>query len=601
MKRSPSSNHPRRLLVERLEPRCLLSGTRTWDGGAGDGLWSSPANWSGNVLPAADDDVVFDGTSTQNVVIDMDVTVRSINATTAYTATIDNAPFDRNVTVGSSGVGGDGSVLLRNSAVNLGDGTWTVWGDWLHIDPATQTGPVMNSGASTVVLRGASNFVHGKAHLNALFNHLTIAAGAHLISPHKLGVRGTLLVAGTLEMQKLGDTTFMRSPDADVRILPGGRYTGGGGLRMEENTSISQQDGIIDCYTLTIEDSHNNDIVPGVYASARVFFFARQAGPNTFRPSAGTYTFTGENFYLRTDTDAPYTVNNSLNPNFIIYGNASIDPEGKSNASINWIRGAGTITLAGSGTKSIQFTQDALEHLVVDTPGGTRTLADAMTVRSVSVENGTFDLGGKNLTVSNAAGAPAAVTVAAGATLRSYGTGTLTLAGNVANDGTMILDGGGVGAGDSGEIFIRSTTTAPRDWSGSGAFYFTDVNVANQTSLSGTPNHVEVWSGTDAGGNLGWLFDPGDVDSDGDIDFQDFMALQAGYGIPGGATREEGDVDGDGDVDFQDYLLLESHFGYGLDMPTGDAVEQDAEIGSGGELIETDDTWMDTSYQAPRR
>jgi len=726
----------------------------TWDGGAGDGLWSSPANWSSNALPTAADDVVFDGTSTQSVVIDMDVQVRSITASTAFTATIDNAPFDRNVTVGSTGVAGDGNVTLRNSAVNLGDGTWTAWGDWLHVDPATQQGPVLDSGASTVVLTGPDHLVYGKANITALFNHLTIPAGAYITSPGKLGVRGTLLIGGTLDMQGFSDTTFMRGALANVRILPGGRYTGGGGLRLEDLSSFSQQDGVIDNFSITIEDGHNNNIVPGVYAAQKIYFFARASGAKVFRPSAGTYTFTGQDFYLRTDSTASYTVDNSLNPSFVVHGNASRDPLGL-NTNINWTKGTGTITLAGSGTKTIQFTDDALEDFVVNVPAGTRQLAEAVTVDSLTVTAGTFDLAGKNLaistatplsnngtlrlkgsetitglvgdsdsgsviydgtatatlanigpyhdltfagsgthtlpaadvtvggtlhvdagtvamngdfdlTVANGSAALQALTIAAGATLQNYGTGDLTLGGHVDNDGSVVIDGGGIGVGHADDILLRSTNSTVRDWSGSGTFVFKDVDVAKQSATSGTPAVIEALSATDSGDNVNWLFNPtgsnnapqldpigpktadgplpltfvvtasdpdaadalfysldagapagavvdpqtglfqwtpsaaqtpgtymvtvrvtddgspamddfetimievrqaGDVDLDGDVDFQDFLTLQAYYGVTSGAMRSDGDLDGDEDVDFQDFVVLQVFYGQGADEP----------------------------------
>ena len=53
----------------------------------------------------------------------------------------------------------------------------------------------------------------------------------------------------------------------------------------------------------------------------------------------------------------------------------------------------------------------------------------------------------------------------------------------------------------------------------------------------------------------------GDVDCDGDIDFQDFIDLQIGFGITSNADRSDGDLDGDGDVDFQDFLILQQNFG----------------------------------------
>jgi hypothetical protein len=40
-----------------------ISATITWDGGEGDGLWSTAANWVGNVVPGPSDDVVLDNSS----------------------------------------------------------------------------------------------------------------------------------------------------------------------------------------------------------------------------------------------------------------------------------------------------------------------------------------------------------------------------------------------------------------------------------------------------------------------------------------------------------------------------------------------------------
>ncbi len=52
----------------------------------------------------------------------------------------------------------------------------------------------------------------------------------------------------------------------------------------------------------------------------------------------------------------------------------------------------------------------------------------------------------------------------------------------------------------------------------------------------------------------------GDVDGDGDTDFQDFLRLQTNLGKAEGATRGDGDLDGDGDVDAQDYSILRGYF-----------------------------------------
>ena len=53
----------------------------------------------------------------------------------------------------------------------------------------------------------------------------------------------------------------------------------------------------------------------------------------------------------------------------------------------------------------------------------------------------------------------------------------------------------------------------------------------------------------------------GDFDSDGDVDGDDFLAWQAGFGIQNGATPADGDADGDGDVDGDDFLTWQAQFG----------------------------------------
>ena len=56
--------------------------TITWDGGAGDTLWSTAQNWDGDILPTTVDTVFFDSTNTSNVTIDssIDIHVELANA-----------------------------------------------------------------------------------------------------------------------------------------------------------------------------------------------------------------------------------------------------------------------------------------------------------------------------------------------------------------------------------------------------------------------------------------------------------------------------------------------------------------------------------------
>jgi hypothetical protein len=53
----------------------------------------------------------------------------------------------------------------------------------------------------------------------------------------------------------------------------------------------------------------------------------------------------------------------------------------------------------------------------------------------------------------------------------------------------------------------------------------------------------------------------GDFDADADVDGNDFLAWQIGFGIQSGATLADGDGDGDGDVDGNDFLIWQGNFG----------------------------------------
>jgi len=68
-----------------------LAATETWDGGCGpDASWSCANNWSGDIVPGAEDRVIFDSTSTANSTVDPsfagEVTRMDINS--GYTGTV---------------------------------------------------------------------------------------------------------------------------------------------------------------------------------------------------------------------------------------------------------------------------------------------------------------------------------------------------------------------------------------------------------------------------------------------------------------------------------------------------------------------------------
>ena len=56
-------------------------------------------------------------------------------------------------------------------------------------------------------------------------------------------------------------------------------------------------------------------------------------------------------------------------------------------------------------------------------------------------------------------------------------------------------------------------------------------------------------------------FLPGDFDQDSDVDGEDFLNWQTGFGMVAGATASDGDGDFDGDVDGEDFLIWQQNLG----------------------------------------
>lgn len=67
-----------------------------------------------------------------------------------------------------------------------------------------------------------------------------------------------------------------------------------------------------------------------------------------------------------------------------------------------------------------------------------------------------------------------------------------------------------------------------------------------------------------------------DFDLDGDVDGDDFLAWQSGFGLQSGACRLDGDADSDGDVDGDDFLIWQTEFGSGDGSASGAVPEPTA-------------------------
>ncbi len=104
-----------------------------WDGGGGDALWSTDANWSSDIEPTSLDTATFDNTCVTNCnpTIDVDVSVAGLTMTSGYSGTI-RMNDGTNLTVGSSDfsqaggtfVGGTGTTTFSSADFTISGGTY---------------------------------------------------------------------------------------------------------------------------------------------------------------------------------------------------------------------------------------------------------------------------------------------------------------------------------------------------------------------------------------------------------------------------------------------------------------------------------------------
>jgi parallel beta-helix repeat protein len=119
--------------------------------------------------------------------------------------------------------------------------------------------------------------------------------------------------------------------------------------------------------------------------------------------------------------------------------------------------------------------------------------------QQLNITNGTLFLGnGSDLTAGP-------ITIGTQGKLAADSSQTITLGGNLINNGVVDLQGGGAGCPESDTILVRSSTPGTqRNWTGGGAFRIVDVDIQDQ----GGTAPVTVFSGTNAGNDgANFVFD----------------------------------------------------------------------------------------------
>ena len=192
--------------------------TRTWDGGGGDNLASTAANWDGpDTVPVTGDDVIFDGTSTKNCTWDLtsSVNLLSMDVQSAYTGTITVAASSRirasgtftfnavgtlDVNGAESGiaifVGSFDASGSSTKTVNAGADQWTINAASGAFN-ISGTNLTWNEETSTILIDGTPFTITAKS--GAEFNNLSFAStGSRTVTlGSDLTINGTFNAAST--------------------------------------------------------------------------------------------------------------------------------------------------------------------------------------------------------------------------------------------------------------------------------------------------------------------------------------------------------------------------------------------------------------------
>ena len=138
--------------------RAAQAATRTWDGGhASSNAWNTSTNWSSNTIPVAGDIVIFDGTSDDPCVINVNVpNLASFSINTGYDGTISASA---------------GMFLSTTGNFSQAAGTFTAPSKLIVGGSFSRTGGTFNHNSGIVVLSPSANFT---LPASTVFNELRI-------------------------------------------------------------------------------------------------------------------------------------------------------------------------------------------------------------------------------------------------------------------------------------------------------------------------------------------------------------------------------------------------------------------------------------------
>ena len=478
------------------------SSYKTWDGGGGaDTNWDTGANWTGDTAPLTTEIVVFNTTSSNNVTVNVPVTVAGLYMT-GYTGAVSqgsnaitvNGTFEQTsgtFTGGSADVDINGAFTLSGGTFNATSGATFVSGNF------TVDGGTFGEGTGTVTLDGAASTINILG--TETFNNLSFAP-ATVGSTKTVALNDSLTVTGTLTLTE-GNIDQTTIPAAGTIAVQGGithaaTFDGGTG-HLQITGSGTRTINLTGGGRLPVVTLNAPNVTLNGPSSGTVTVdgaFTLQSG--TFTGGSGSVTFTGA--FAQTGgtftwgdgtltTSAAFTQSGGtfnggtgtvdLNSDFTLSGGTFVSTTGNLQVGRVFTHTAGGTFNHNNGT------------VVYD--GGSRT----MNVSTVEMFN--------NFTVT--ATTATTFTIAAGDTIVVWG--TLTLTDGLVATGTLEARGNVVvNAGfDGGTALLNFAGTANQTYAGGGDELDGDVTInkpagtvtltANATLSAGTQD-LFITSGT---------------------------------------------------------------------------------------------------------
>ncbi len=413
---------------------------------------------------------------------------------------------------------GDGSVVvLAGCTVPLGNNATAVFGGSNDAPMLINYGTIMASGTVAFNSNGSNYWAYptftrnyGTIAINGNLTFDTNSQGVFFINNY-----GTISVSGNLSS---ADQTN------------NGNYTWGSDIYNYATTTVSGTSWV------------GSGIVNEAATSSFTFGGTAMTVYSDFEVASGTATFGGGQINLS------FSSNNSQSafiPGSITYSGLTIDKQGQTltflpNATSTldignlsflsgytsfststytlFVRGdylqnsansfgGSTFTMDFSGTPSSSIVENAgsfIGNLAIDKSGMVAATLDtnfSVATGTCAINTGTFDIGGNNFTCGGA------LTVSSGGWLADYPghISTITLGGNVTNNGVIFLDGSGPNCTSPYPQFVTVTSTASSVqpvWSGSGEFVVRSAIVSSQGGSS--PLSIPVWNGTLANDTAIW-------------------------------------------------------------------------------------------------